>query len=471
MNRSGDEAGKVVPLTALRRIPSARPAAREERYVPGQLIQSKYRLESILGQGGMGEVWLARNVTLDVDVAIKLIHADVASPIASQRLLVEARSAARLEHPSIVRVFDFGETERGDPFIVMEVVRGESLGELLGRKGRLAAPFAVQLLLPIVDALSVAHGRGIIHRDVKPDNIILMTGDNGTLKPKLVDFGVAKDAPRGSDPPLAVRERRAARPLTQAGTVVGSPEYMSPEQALASGAVDSRSDIWGLSIVLYEAMCGARPFEGADFAKLALAINVAAPLPTTERGAGDLGLWHILERGLRKDPGERWTSMRAMGCALAAWLQGHGVRTDVTGAALEAHWLSDAAPAAPVAPSPGAGVTPRPHLWWLVVVAALSLAVVASLAAWLVTRSTQTSASEPAPLPSPTSERQPTTGQPAEAPSTLAEPPTSEAVAPRAAPPSDEGATEKNSSPPAPTVKHRSHGSKREQAAPDDPGF
>jgi eukaryotic-like serine/threonine-protein kinase len=442
MSRTGEQ---VVSLA------SRRPAKAEEaRYAPGEVIQGKYRLESILGQGGMGAVWLARNLTLDVDVALKLIHADVASPIASQRLLVEARSAAKLEHASIVRVFDFGATEHGDPFIVMEVVRGESLGDVLERKGRLPAPMAVQLLLPIVDALSVAHGRGIIHRDVKPDNIILMTGDNGAITPKLVDFGIAKDVPH--DPSaIVVADKRSRRPLTQVGIVVGSPEYMSPEQAMAS-SVDLRSDIWGLCIVLYEAICGTRPFGGEDFTKLAIAINIAEPQPITEHGAGDEALWRILAQGLKKNRDERWSSMRAMGCALAGWLMQKGVRTDVNGAALEAHWLGEAQATSLSAPPPAPARPSR-----LPALAAGGALVLALAVAWLLVDRGERHRYARDPRAS-----QPVAGAMApQAPTATAnqdvdsDPEVSPAASATAATP----------------ARPMPHGTKREQAAPHDPGF
>lgn len=161
-------------------------------YKPGEVIADKYRLDAVLGRGGMGTVWRARNLTLDVDVAVKLIRREAASDTSAERLLVEARAAARIRHPSIVSVFDFGRTSSGDPFIVMEVVEGESLANLLDRKVRLDALTACKTLLPIAHALAAVHRRGIVHRDLKPENIILAQADPGVVTPKLVDFGVAK---------------------------------------------------------------------------------------------------------------------------------------------------------------------------------------------------------------------------------------------------------------------------------------
>ena len=144
---AGDTAEEVGPSPTSSGTPSGR------RYAEGDVVGGKYRLRSVLGEGGMGAVWLARNTVLDVDVAIKLIRHGVTSPEASERLLQEARAAARLEHPSIVRIFDFGATEEGDPFIAMEVLRGESLARLIDRRGRLSGGNAVRTLLPVVSAV------------------------------------------------------------------------------------------------------------------------------------------------------------------------------------------------------------------------------------------------------------------------------------------------------------------------------
>src|SRR5688572_19632520 len=184
-------------------------------YVPGDVILGKYTLESLLGEGGMGSVWRARNTALDAPVAIKLIRADLNRDTLGVRLLQEARAAAKLGHPAIVRVFDVGQTERGDPFIVMELLEGHSFGSVL-TQGRVPPIQAVQTLLPIADALARAHAKGIVHRDLKPDNVFLVTDDE-RVQPKLVDFGIVK-----------VEQRDGGSHLTQVGTVLGSPEYMSP---------------------------------------------------------------------------------------------------------------------------------------------------------------------------------------------------------------------------------------------------
>ena len=272
----------------------------------------------------MGAVWLAENVALDVPVAIKLIRRELSDDGAAARLQQEARAAARLGHPSIVRVYDFGSTERGEPFIVMEYLGdGESLSAILHRKGRLPAANAVRMLLPVCSALSAAHAKGIIHRDLKPDNIMLVNDEAGVV-PKLVDFGIAKlrDDGGGAD-----------------DGVVGTPDYMSPEQGRGAVAIDARSDIWAVCVVLYETLTGIRPFEAAGLTQH------EQPTPVTDFGAGDDRLWAIVATGLEKEPSLRWPSMRELGVALAEWALDSGIETDLAGTAIAAQWLPDDAQA------------------------------------------------------------------------------------------------------------------------------
>src|SRR5450432_133926 len=229
----------------------------------------------------MGAVWRAANLLLDLPVAIKLIRADLDRDALRARLQLEARSVAKLGHPAIVRVYDVGETELGDPFIVMELLHGETLAQLLAQ-GRLSAVRAVQLILPIVDALAVAHARGIVHRDLKPDNLLIALEDQRT-QPKILDFGIAKL----TDP------RDANHRLTEIGTVVGSPDYMSPEQARGREDVDYRTDIWSLCVVLYEAITASAPFSASNYNALLRAIVEDEPKPLSEHAAGDAPLWEI----------------------------------------------------------------------------------------------------------------------------------------------------------------------------------
>ena len=305
------------------------PAPAPAIYVPGDVIDGKYRLTRIIGRGGMGAVWLAHNLPLDMDVAVKLIRRDRTAPEAPGRLLQEARAAARLKHPSIVRVFDFGESEQGDPFIVMELLNGESFAAILRRKKRLSPAIAVQTLLPVASALASAHAKGIVHRDLKPDNVLLITDESGALVPKVVDFGIAKLLSNDPD-----------RPFTLAGEVLGSPDYMSPEQARGADNVGEATDVWAFSVVLYESVAGRRPFEGPNYNSLIAAILTNDPPPIPK--LGDPALWAILERGLTKNVALRWASMRELGAALAQWAVDQGIEEDVCGNRIAKQWLEGA---------------------------------------------------------------------------------------------------------------------------------
>jgi eukaryotic-like serine/threonine-protein kinase len=297
------------------------------RYVEGEIIADKYKLISKLGSGGMGSLWVAKNLQLDAPVALKLIRADVASKELEERFLTEARTLARLRHPNIVRVFDFGRTRHEDPYIVMELLHGETLGGLLDRNARLPAARTLQLMLPIVDALVAAHAKNVVHRDIKPDNVFL-ADDDLRLQPKLLDFGIAKSTTGLED-----------KKLTQAGTIVGSPEYLSPEQARGADDVDYRTDIWSLSVVIYECLTGQLPFEANNYNSLLRAIIEDEPSPLSELGAGDAELWELLKLGLEKKPEHRYQRARDLGVALAAWLYAHGIEEDACGQSLRATWL------------------------------------------------------------------------------------------------------------------------------------
>ncbi|MDF3066526.1 MAG: uncharacterized protein K0R38_2127 [Polyangiaceae bacterium] len=317
-----------------------------ETSAEGIVIARKYRLESLLGEGGMGAVWRAFNLQLEVPVAIKLLRSDLAATDLGERLRVEARAAAKLVHPSIVRIFDIGESDSGEPFIVMELLSGESLSQLLLR-GALPAVNAVQLLLPIAEALSLAHSRGVVHRDLKPDNIFL-SREGSVLQPKLLDFGIAK---------VTSGAIAGGPTLTQTGTLLGSPDYMSPEQAYAQPDVDERSDVWAFSVVLYEALAGHTPFRGESVASILRSVVQDEPPPLEQVGHVDPALAAIVRRGMTKDRDARPASIFELGRELALWLFSQGVLEDITGASLEAKWLGRSAENDSFA----SAATPRAH--------------------------------------------------------------------------------------------------------------
>jgi len=298
-------------------------------YRVGDVIAGKYRLEALLGEGGMGTVWRAINLQLEAPVALKLIRNELDRTSLARRLKQEARAAAKLGHPAIVRVFDVGDSDLGDPYIVMELLNGRTLGRLLASEQRLSAVQGVQLLLPVADALMTAHAKGIVHRDLKPDNVFLAY-EGEQLQPKLLDFGIAKLADEGGQ----------SLHLTQTGAVLGSPEYMSPEQARGQDNIDHRTDIWSFCVVLYETLSGVSPFRGANYNSLLRSIVEDEPQSLIDFLAADPPLWDIVQRGLSKDVARRYGTMAELGKALAEWLINQGISEDASGVSLDSKWLA-----------------------------------------------------------------------------------------------------------------------------------
>jgi hypothetical protein len=292
-------------------------------YAAGMLIAGKYRLEKLLGEGGMGTVWQASNVQLDFAVAVKLLHPGIRDANTTARLLREAQVEAKFCHPSVVRVFDYGESERGEAYIVMELLEGSTLSDLLDLHGALPPIAAVGLVLPIVHAICAVHGANVVHRDLKPHNI-MVAQTAVQLRPTLLDFGIAK------------MRREFSPKLTIDGDLLGSPAYMAPEQVRGTLEVDERADIWALCVLLYELISGLCPFDaGNQYATLCAVIEHEPPALTC---AGCATLWPILKRGLAKDRELRIASAYELGVALARWLIERGETSDACGDALERTW-------------------------------------------------------------------------------------------------------------------------------------
>ncbi len=295
-------------------------------YRAGEVVAERYRLVRPLGRGGMGVVWQAEALMLGVEVAIKFVMSDSDRGILDARLEREAHAAASCHHPALVRMFDFGRTAQENPYLVMELVGGASLSSMLNDRGRMPATEAVRIILPIADGLRVAHQNGIVHRDVKPDNILIETDERGNRWPKLLDFGIAKvSSVTNWD-------------MTEDGATLGTPDYMSPEQALGQRDVGAASDVWSLCATLYYLLVGNTPFRRTTYNALVQAILHEPVKPITDFGVGDAKLWQILERGFSKEPRRRTDSMTRLGAALADWLMGHSVTVDCSGKSLQAIW-------------------------------------------------------------------------------------------------------------------------------------
>jgi serine/threonine-protein kinase len=307
----------------------ARAANPDEKYRAGDVIAGKYRLDEEVREGGMCQVWMGVNAQLELPVAIKLVHPKLRCPELARCLEREARAIAALQHPAIVRVFDLGELSPDNPYIVLERLDGEDLRQFLCREHRLPAEEAVRLLLPVASGVQAAHARGVIHRDLKPENIVLARDDGRRIEPKVLDFGIAT---------LKWEERQEA-----ADTTMGTVGYMPPEQTFNLGGMDHRVDIWAFSAVLYETIAGDTPFSGRTLQEMKHALIHDWVRSLVETANVDPSLWSIIERGLRLDPKNRWTTMNELGQALANWLLSRGIHEDVSGRSIAGEWLADTA--------------------------------------------------------------------------------------------------------------------------------
>ena len=239
----------------------------------GDLIQSRYRLNRLLGAGASGSVWAAKNELIDRDVALKIMRPEVAEDaVALQRFFNEAKASGRVRSSSIVEILDLGQAEDGSPFLVFELLDGEGLDSKLAREGTLDPEFGCEVFLAVSKALELAHQQGIIHRDLKPANIYLHRDPEGNTVAKILDFGISKI--------FETNNNNFA--LTRTGTVVGSPAYMAPEQAQGSEDLDGRADVWSLGVVMYEAFSGTLPHEAPNYNALMVRILTqdADPLAT-----------------------------------------------------------------------------------------------------------------------------------------------------------------------------------------------
>jgi hypothetical protein len=268
----------------------------------------RYRLRRRLASGGMGDVWVAYHPGLKRDVAVKVLRHEAGSPDAIHRFELEARATAELLHPNTIRVFDYGATDDGLWYYVMELLTGETLQEHVDRFGPLPPARAVHIAGQAARALGEAHERGIVHRDVKPRNLFLTSlgGEHDFVK--VLDFGIAK-----------VLEDVDASSVTRTGLVLGTPSYMSPEVVLGRPA-DARSDVYALGAVLYFLVCGVPPFEALETRALFAAHVNQEPIPPSQRLGRELpaDLEVVILRALKKDPGERYASASELALALAA---------------------------------------------------------------------------------------------------------------------------------------------------------
>jgi serine/threonine protein kinase len=279
----------------------------------GDVLAGKYRIERLLGVGGMGVVVAARHEQLDQLVAIKFIRNDALdNDEAVERFLREARSAARLKSEHVARVLDVGRLDSGAPYMVMEFLEGHDLAHALTHDGPMAVDLAAALMTQVCEAVAEAHAAGIVHRDLKPENLFLTRTVGGSPKMKVLDFGVSKSSRLSDDPRVK---------LTRTRTILGSPLYMAPEQMRSSRDVDARGDVWALGVVLFELLSGRSPFEAETMPELCLKIVSEPPLSLAQlRPAVPPALVEIVERCLEKDRNKRYENAAELSLALAPFV-------------------------------------------------------------------------------------------------------------------------------------------------------
>jgi serine/threonine-protein kinase len=286
---------------------------------PGQLIDDKYRVLRLVGEGGMGAVYEAEHAFLERRVAIKVLapgmgeNADVI-----RRFYQEAKAAAKIGHENICEVTDVGQTAGGMPYIVMQLLHGRSLGAEIAALGPLGVERAVDVATQALGALSAAHAAGIVHRDMKPDNIFLTRAAGRDDFVKVLDFGISKVRSAGGSGGIG---------LTKTGTVLGTPAYMSPEQARGETDVDARADVWAMGVVVYEMLVGKPPFEGANYNQVIYSV-IAEPIvpPRSVRADVPADLDAVVMRALERDPSKRFASADAFSGALASATAGGAER-------------------------------------------------------------------------------------------------------------------------------------------------
>ena len=280
------------------------------RNLPGTTLEGRYHVLEMIGEGGMGHVFLAEHVTLKRKVAIKVLREELASqPANVERFFQEAQAASSIHHPNVVNVTDFGRASNGLVYFVMEYLVGEELTGMMQRHGSLPWASAQAIILQVVRGLRATHENGVVYRDLKPANIFLTRDPNGALLVKLLDFGIAKHT------------GNTARPQTKPNSVFGTARYMSPEQA-AGKDVDARSDIYATGVVLYELLAGRAPFESDNYMEV-VRCHVNDPIPRLSQVAprgSDIpeAVEALVMRALEKDPARRFHDMSEFEAALLA---------------------------------------------------------------------------------------------------------------------------------------------------------
>jgi eukaryotic-like serine/threonine-protein kinase len=279
------------------------------------IVGERYRLERKIGQGGTGSIWLAHDVRLERTVAIKFLFARAPEQQErlAKRVALEAKLAASIQHPNVVQIFDFGTHESNIPYIVMEALSGYTLGAAFDATRAFSLDEVISAMSDVLRGLATVHDSGIVHRDLKPDNIFLVQERDDKLTPKLLDFGVS----RSLEP-----DTRPSAVTTTDGMIIGTPHYMSPEQARGLRDIDKRTDIYSVGVVLFEALTGFTPFASENLGDLLLEV-IRKPAPPLYGIVPQIGkpLCRVVDKALAKNRWRRFPDATAMAAALAAAAQ------------------------------------------------------------------------------------------------------------------------------------------------------
>lgn len=308
----------------------------------GDVLAGKYRVESVLGRGGMGVVVAARHLQLDERVAIKfLLPAALKQPEAVTRFIREAKAAIRIKSEHVVRVSDVGTLDNGAPYLVMELLDGSDLAARLKQQGVLSIEQTVEFMLQALEALADAHAQGIIHRDLKPANLFCVRRSDGILTIKLLDFGISK---------LQRSSISGSELQMTAAAAMGSPLYMSPEQMRSARDVDARSDIWSLGVVMYELLTGTPPFRGETLSEICVKAASFSPPPMRDlRPELPLELRSIVLKCLEKSPDDRYPNVAELARALLPFAPRRArASVDRIGRIISAAGLADSVVCAPI---------------------------------------------------------------------------------------------------------------------------
>ena len=385
--------------------------------VPGQIVGGRYRVDGFIGRGGMGEVYAATNESTGRRVALKMVSAEEVSDSKKRRFLREAKAATAIEHDHVIDILDVFEDD-GTPVMVMELLDGESLASLLARRGRLSLAECATLLVPVGRALMSAHDKGIVHRDLKPDNIFLAKR-GAKVVPKVLDFGIAKLL----DPEAVISGTSGDQ--TKSESILGTPHYMSLEQAMGEKTIDHRTDIWAFGVILYEVLVGERPLQFDNIGQW-YKLLLQEPVPSIHEAAPELDprVADIIARCLVKDRDERLDDLGPVLDALEA-SEGQSV-VIASGRGVDVNVETE-----PLVTPPSARVPlERPPLWVL----ALVVIVGAAVGIGLALRDDAPTPSETEPAAATTAAAAPTTAAPTPEPAPSATATASSAAVPVARP-------------------------------------